>query len=393
MEEQKKEKRAGNGRLLFTLAVVTVLMLTLGKAEPAKAAVIQGQQDVLQQGDRVQLSVRLGDKERKKWKLQAVEWKSSSLKIAKIQKKTGKLTARKPGVTSVSAIVTLRNADRVCKKKRITATLRVMPSTKRLLAKNELLRIIPDTTVRIQQRYKQMSVRFDYYYSWQNGNYYFADETILNGVSISRNVLKDRRSYKYYEGYELEAMLGEKYEDFYGSLWSLYHVYDGQEFTDFSEQGDTCVITSRIRWKKLPEGEYTQYQNYGEGGSVEYVDVFSKKNLRLLDRKKFYLAPDGTRRELIEWAYTYDVEMPSYEVMDTILTGTEMKEITVVLDPGTKEEKTEEFAVEKSVDVKIYYPEEYQPFEDAAGTIAWDGTKSLYGHTVYLIRKNKIQIK
>lgn len=387
MKEQKKKKWAGNGRLFFILAVVTVFMLTLGKAEPAEAAVIQGQPAVLQQGDKARLSVRLGDQECKKWKLQAVQWKSSSRRVVKIQKKSGKLTACKPGIASVSAIVTLRNADRVCKKKRITAILRVMPSTKQLLAKNELTGILSDTSVRMQQRYKQLSVRFDYYYSWQNGNYYFADETILNGVSISRNVLKDRRSYKYYEGYELEAMLGEKYDAYYSNLGSLYRVYEHQEFTDFSKQEDTYVITSRILWENLPEGEYAQYQQYGEGGSVEYVDVFSKKKLRLLDRKKFYLTPDGTRKELIEWAYSYDVEMPSYEVVDAILTGTEMKEVTVVLDPNTAEEKTEKFTVEKSVDVNIYYPEEYQPFEDAAGTIAWDGTKSLYGHTIYLIRK------
>lgn len=371
----------------IVLLMFSTFMMVFSTKDYVKAASIQGQPPVLEQKEKVKLSVKLTGSEKRKWKVQSVRWKSKNKKIAGINKKTGRLTACKPGITSISAIVTLCNGKNKMKKKEITTDVKVMPSSEHLIQNNELLKLIPDTTVHIQQRYKQMSARFEYYYALLDGDYYFADETIVNGVSIGRSVLKNRRSYKYYYSYELEVLLGKKYDDYYGDLWSLYKQYENQEFTDIAVTDTGYTLTSRIVWKNLPEGEKQQYKYYPQGGTVEYVDEIERGTLRLLDRKKIYHAPDGTRKEIIEWAYSYGDEMPSYEVMDVILNGNEMKEVTIILDPGTKEEKTEIIRVEQSVDTSIYYQEEYQPFEDAEGTIPWDGTKSMYGQTIYLIRQ------
>lgn len=373
----------------IVLLMFSTFMMAFSTKDYVKAASIQGQPPVLEQKEKVKLSVKLTGKEKQKWKVQSVRWKSKNKKVAEINQKTGKLTACKPGITSISAIVTLCSGKNKMKEKKITTDVKVMPSSERLIQNNELLKLIPDTTVHIQQRYKQMSARFEYYYSCLAGDYYFAEESITNGVSVARSVLKNRRSYKFYNGYELEVFLGKKYDEFYGDLWSLYRVYDQQEFMDFAVNASGYTLTSRILWKNLPEGEQAQYKIYGEGGTVEYIDEIEKGTLRLLDRKKIYCAPDGTRKEIIEWAYSYGDEVPSYEVMDVILNGNEMKEVTIILDPGTKEEKTELIRVEQSVDTSIYYQEEYQPFEDAEGKIPWDGTKSMYGQTIYLIRQTE----
>ena len=229
----------------------------------------------------------------------------------------------------------------------------------------------------------------------------FCDRSVING-SWDYDLYVDREIYYYNEG-ELKCITGEDFQFVYqDGEYSSYLLADGAEYDSWYDNlhldesvldetivealddGKTITIETEIA-----AGEWEEYFNSLE---IDYLPEDYVSNIYEVDSENYALQksvtalvhPDGTSEEIASMTISYDEERPeeAKELLERARPSTDIRTITVVLDPNTENEKVCVQMVKKGELFGVILPEGYELYQDEACTIPADGKIDTNAHVL-----------
>lgn len=181
---------------------------------------------------------------------------------------------------------------------------------------------------------------------------------------------------------ELEAWMltGDKKK----GLFQISKEEKEEVLSNAYDQDDNIKVVTSIDLSKASEQE--QREMGAENGEAEYEYIFEPES-GMLQRVSVYYTPiDGEKILNAEKVYTYGEETKAAELLKEF-ESEEDREITCIIDPGTKEEEKYMAVVPAGIPVRIALNDGEKLWDDEDGKIAHESTDNEKDLKLYIMKE------
>lgn len=217
----------------------------------------------------------------------------------------------------------------------------------------------------------RLYVDSELYYYWESDNYRF-----ITGEDFQ---------FVYEDGTYYGMLLadGAEYNDWYDCLYLSDDMLE-EELLEAVDDGEVIVMKTELDTEKTKEMLEKEEDSYLSGDVIRYTYKLDAKTYALLEIRVFLLHADKTSEDWGTMTAAYNVERPvgANELLERSKPETDIRTVTIVLDPNTEKEKIYTRTVRKGDLIGVNVPEGYALYEDEACTIP---AKDSYGTDAHVL--------